>query len=217
MEEKVYKIILADDHEILLDSLEGMLHTKSDLKVISKVGSGDALVRQVDLILPDLCIVDMDMPVMNGMVASEKLLAKYPELKIMILSMHAEKSLIKRLIQIGIKAYLTKTCDADEFLFAVYQVLKGKTHFSSDLLKSSVTEPSAGIEENNLVKISQLSPREKEIVKLICDGLTNNQIADKLFLSAKTIDNHRSNVMKKLEVHNIVELIRFCLNHGLAD
>jgi DNA-binding NarL/FixJ family response regulator len=215
MEPKQYKLILADDHEILLDSLERLIKTEHDLTVMAKVNNGKELIDRVEISCPDLCIIDMDMPGMNGMVASEKLLEKYPDLKIVILSMHGDKSIIKKMVRMGVKGYLTKTCDQDEFLFAIRQVLKGKSYFSNELIETVAKEDPITIKPDDLQKISLLSDREKEIVTLICDGLTNKQIADQLFLSSKTIDNHRTSIMKKLEVHNVVELIRFCLKNSL--
>ena len=136
MEKEKLKIILADDHEILLDSLEGLLSKEDDLEIIGKVNSGLELIERVNISVPDLCIVDMDMPGMNGMVASEKLLAEYPDIKIMILSMHSETSLIKNMVKLGISGYLTKTTDRDEFIFAIRQILKGKSYFSNKILEA---------------------------------------------------------------------------------
>ncbi|HPE56364.1 MAG TPA: response regulator transcription factor [Bacteroidales bacterium] len=217
MEKEKLKIILADDHEILLDSLEGLLSKEDDLEIIGKVNSGLELIERVKISMPDLCIVDMDMPGMNGMVASEKLLAEYPDIKIMILSMHSETSLIKNMVKLGISGYLTKTTDRDEFIFAIRQILKGKSYFSNKILEAVAKDDNPNANQDDLSKIGSLSDREREIVQLVCEGLTNKQIGDQLFLSHKTIDNHRTNIMRKLEVHNVVELIRFCIRNGIAD
>ncbi|MCB2221604.1 MAG: response regulator transcription factor [Bacteroidetes bacterium] len=217
MEKNAYKLILADDHDILLDSLEGLLKSEEDLNVIGKVNSGEELIERVKMSVPDLCIMDMDMPGMNGMVASEKLLSDYPEIKILILSMHSETSLIKNMVKLGIKGYLTKTCDRDEFFFAIRQILKGKPYFSNEILESVAKKEEQPADASDLAKIGLLSSREREIVKLVCDGLSNKQIGEKLFLSHKTVDNHRTSIMRKLEVHNVVELIRFCIKNGLVD
>lgn len=217
MDKPKYKIILADDHDILLDSLEGLLSSEDDLEIIGKVNSGLELIERVNISVPDLCIVDMDMPGMNGLVASENLLAKYPDIKIMILSMHSESSLIKNMVKLGICGYLTKTTDRDEFVFAIRQILKGKSYFSNKILEAVAKEDSPGAGQDDLSKISALSEREREIVQLVCEGLTNKQIGEKLFVSHKTVDNHRTNIMRKLEVRNVVELIRFCIRTGIAD
>lgn len=217
MDKKQYSIILADDHEIFLDSLVLLLSTSNNLKVVSTVKTGKDLVKKVIESPPDLCIVDMDMPEMNGLEASETLLKLFPELKIMILTMHNEKSLVKKMVSIGIKGYLTKTCDKDEFMFAVNQLLKFKTYFSDIVVESLSKEINIVHDASGISKVALLSEREKEIIGLLCRGMNNRQISETLFLSVKTVDNHRTNIMHKLEVHNIVELIRFSLKHGLSD
>lgn len=217
MERPVYNIILADDHEIFLDSLSALIESVENLRVISTAKNGKELLKIVQDFLPDLCIVDMDMPEMNGLQASETLLKLYPEIKILILTMHKERSLIRKMMNIGIKGYLIKTCDKDEFLFAIHQILKNKTHFSDEVIETMVRDSETDKSDSGISKIALLSNREKEIIRLLCAGLNNNQIAEKLFISFKTVDNHRTNLMHKLDVHNIVELIRFSLKHGLAD
>jgi len=218
MEKPAHNIILADDHEIFLDSLSTLINSEENLNIISTANSGKELINRVKDTFPDLCIVDMDMPNMNGLQASEILLKLYPGIKILILTMHKEKSLIKKMMSMGVKGYLIKTCDKDEFIFAINQILKDKTHFSDEVIKTIVKDDGFDNPDSSyLSKIALLSQRENEIIRHLCIGLNNKQIADKLFVSHKTIDNHRSSIMRKLDVHNIVELIRFCLKHGLAE
>jgi len=126
--------------------------------------------------------------------------------------MHKERSLIKRMKLLGIKGYLIKTCDSDELIFAINKVLKGSTYFSNELFTNSFLDDISDIE-----KTSSLSKREHEIIRLLCDGNSNKKIADSLFISHKTVDTHRTNIMQKLNVHNIAELIRFCYRNGILD
>jgi len=218
MDKLKHQIILADDHEIFLDSLSTLLGSEDNLEVSCKVRNGIQLLEKLKTKLPDLCIIDMDMPEMDGLQASESILKLYPGQKILILTMHKEKSLIKKMLKVGVKGYLLKTCDKEEFIFAINQILKNKTYFSDEIIATMVKDDAfENTGSTDLSKIATLSGRELDIVKLLCYGLSNKQIADKLFVSHKTIDNHRTNIMRKLEVHNIVGLIRFCLKHGLAD
>lgn len=213
---KTYNLYLADDHDIFLESLSSLLKEHSEFNILGTAATGKELIETIADPLPDLCIIDMDMPEMNGFQASEYLLNEYPNIKILILTMHEEQSLIKKMMQMGIKGYLFKTCDKEEFVFAIHQILKGKTYFTDNAVKSIINEPSPDSTNfSELAKIALLSDREKEILNHLCTGLTNKQIADKLFISHKTIDNHRTNIMRKLDVHNIVELIRFCIRNGL--
>jgi two-component system response regulator NreC len=218
MERDKKSIILADDHEIFLDSLTSMLTSEENLEVSVRVNNGKELVKAVQETRTDLCIVDMDMPEMNGMQASEVLLKLYPDLKILILTMHKEKSLIKKMISLGVRGYLLKTCDKEEFIFAINRILKGKNHFSEEVIETMTNEDKVETKLSpDLTKLAALSNREKEIICLLCNGLSNKQIAEKIFISPKTVDNHRTNIMRKLEVNNIVGLIRFAIKHGLAE
>ncbi len=217
MDKTRYNIILADDHEIFLESLSALIEAEENLHVVSCVSNGRDLVSKVKESKPDLCIVDMDMPEMNGLQASEILLKSFPDLRILVLTMHKEKSLIKKMMSLGIKGYLIKTCDKEEFLFAINRILKNKTHFSEEVIETMVRESEISDDNSGISKLALLSGREKEIIRLLCQGFSNNQIAEKLFISSKTVDNHRTNLMRKLDVHNIVELIRFSLKHGLAE
>jgi DNA-binding NarL/FixJ family response regulator len=208
-----FAILLADDHEIMLDGLSAIINAEPTLQVIDVARNGSELVAKYEQLLADLCIVDLDMPVMNGLQASELLIKKHEDIKIIILTMHKENSILKRLKAMGIKGYVLKTCDSDELLFAIKQVLKGKTYFSEGIISEYPLAQET--ETSDMAKISQLTKRELEIVKLLCEGLSNIKIAEKLYLSPSTVDNHRASIMRKLDVHNIVELTRFCLGNRL--
>jgi DNA-binding NarL/FixJ family response regulator len=218
MTSQTFNIILADDHEIFLDGLSTLIEAEKNLNISGKASNGFELIELVKNAQPHLCIVDMDMPQMNGLQASESLLGLFPDLKILILTMHKEKSLIKKMINMGIKGYLLKTCDKEEFVFAINHIMKNKTYFSDEVIETIVKDDAYENKGSpDISKIATLGDREKEIIQLLCSGFNNKQIAKKLFLSPKTIDNHRTNIMRKLDVHNIVGLIRFCLKHGLAQ
>lgn len=212
MEEKKFQIILADDHEILLEGLSGLINSESNLSILAMAKNGEEIIDCVKNNMPDLCLVDLDMPKMDGLQASEVLLRLFPKIKIMILTMHKERSLLKRMKRMGIKGYLNKTCDSDELIYAINKVLKGSTYFSNEIFTNSFPDDISDIE-----KTSSISKREHEIIRLICDGDSNKKIADKLFISHKTVDTHRTNIMQKLDVHNIAELIRFCYRNNILN
>jgi len=215
--DKKYNIALADDHILILDGISTLIEDQPNLHVVYKAQNGKELIDFVELSIPDICIIDMEMPIMNGLQASELLLRKYPNLKIIILTMYQEPSIVKNLTNIGISGYLLKTSDKDELLFAINQVLKGKTYFDSKLINQNITSnKSTDSSISDISKVSRLSEREKEVATLLCNGLSNKQVAEKLFLSSSTVDNHRTNLMRKLDVHNVVELIRFCLRNSIA-
>ena len=214
MEEKKFTIILADDHEIMLDGLSGIINSESNLSILALAKNGEELIECVKKTYPDICLIDLDMPKMDGLQASEVLIRLFPDIKILILTMHKERSLLKRMKYLGIKGYLIKTCDSDELVFAINKVLKGKTFFSNEISTNSFL---GDINVSDIEKTSSLSKREHEIIRLLCDGDSNKKIADKLFISHKTVETHRSNIMQKLDVHNIAELIRFCYRNNILD
>ena len=212
MDDKKFTITLADDHELMLDGLSGLINSEPGLEVVAMAKNGEELVQSIKKNYPDICLVDLDMPIMDGLQASEVLLRQFPEIKIVILTMHKERSLLKRMKRMGIKGYLIKTCDSDELIFAIRKVIKGGTYFTSDILINSLPDE-AGASE--IEKTTSLSKRELEIIKLLCAGDSNRKIGDKLFISHKTVETHRSNIMQKLDVHNIAELIHFCYRNEI--
>lgn len=211
--------MLVDDHELILSSLKSLINSVENLKVTGTFATGKELIEAVEKNIPDLCILDLNMSGLNGLETAEILLKKYDSLKILILTMHKEQSLIKKMIQIGIKGYVPKSCDRDEFIFAIQQLLKGKTYYSSVAIEKVIDKETHQheINDHDLIKIASLSKREMEIIHYLCQGFSNKQIAEKLHISYKTIGNHRTNIMQKLDVHNIVELIRFSLKHHLTE
>lgn len=206
-----YKIIIADDHEIMLDGLAEIFNNINGFDIIDTAANGRQLIDKLNNKKADICLIDIDMPIMNGLEATEIISKKFPDVKVVILSMHKDISLIKKLKRSGAKAYLSKSCDADELEFVLKQITKGKTYFKNEYESSFIDEKI----KTDIVKISKLTKREKEIVSLICDGLTNKEIAEKLFISSKTVDNHRTHIMEKLEVSNVVQLTRFCIENKL--
>lgn len=213
MENKA-KIILADDHEVILDGLSAVLNAEDNLKVIAIARNGKELLEKTAELSPDLCIVDIDMPVMNGLQASETLIHRHKDFKIIVLTMHNEGSILRKAKEMGIQGYLLKTCDTEELIFAINKVLKGQTYYTGQLLSSGDLANSA--DGNAIARIAQLTKRELEIIPLICQGYSNTRMAEELFISPSTVDNHRTNIMRKLGVHNVAGLIRFCINNKIV-
>ncbi len=216
------KILLIDDHQIILDGIEAMLSSFPDVEVIGQATNGHDGLQLIKLLQPDLIFLDLEMPLMNGMMLAQKLIKEMPHLKIIILSLHHEASIIEHLIRMGVDGYLLKTADKVEVLRAVETVVKGRKHFSSDvtlaLTQKSRKAPTVFSKNtDDLKKISLLSNRETEILKAIAEGLTNKEIAENLFISPRTADAHRANIMKKLNVKKVVGLVKFAIRIGLTE
>lgn len=213
MENKA-RIIIADDHEVILDGLSALLNAEDNLKVIATAHNGKELLEKSAELDPDICIVDIDMPVIDGLQASEMLINRQNDFKIIILTMHNEGSILRKAKELGIKGYLLKTCDSEELIFAINKILKGKTYYTGELLSSGVQDSTPDV--NALARIAQLTKRELEIIPLICQGYSNSRIATKLFISPSTVDNHRTNIMRKLGVSNVARLIRFSISNKIV-
>jgi DNA-binding NarL/FixJ family response regulator len=213
-----FKIILCDDHQLILDGLKNILLDQTDLTLIGEANNGQQALKIVEVLQPDLILMDIDMPVMNGLEATQQIRKKYPNVKVMILTMHDEPSLVRKIMEIGANGYMLKNSDQEELIKAIHLVLKGELYFPEEILigKKPEKEESFSLRPSDAVLVSQLTEREIEILVQIADGLSNKEIGDKLFISHRTVDTHRTNLMKKLDVHNIAGLIRFAIRNNLA-
>lgn len=213
-----FKIFLCDDHQLILDGLKNILEEHKDFVFAGESNDGSQAVKMLENIVPDLVLMDIDMPVMNGLEATQQIRKKFPSVKIMILTMHDEPSLVRKIMDIGANGYMLKNADQNELVAAMKDVLEGNLHFPEEILKGKKPEKeeSFSLRPSDSVLVSQLTEREIEILKLIADGLSNKEIGDQLFISHRTVDTHRTNLMKKLDVHNIAGLIRFAIRNHLA-
>ena len=208
------KIFLVDDHQIIRDGIKQFLDDESDIQVLGEANSANMALRKMASKTPDILITDLSMPNKNGFELIKEALSIYPDLKVIILTMHAEEAYINEAIKLGVKAYLSKDASRHELLEAIHQVIDGETFFNSkvtNVLMNSMVRKAKG-EDSGKKKIAELlTTRESEIVQLIVDGFSSPQIAEKLFISSRTVENHRSNIMAKLEVKNTIELVRLVL------
>jgi len=219
MSDKI-KVILADDHQIMIDGVSSLLEPFDDIEVVAKVNNGKEALQYCAVLKPQVVLMDLDMPVMTGKVAAIKMKEQFPETKVIILSLHNEKSVIQNLIQNGIDGYLIKSSSSDEVVQALRAVVSGKKYFSTDAtlaLSNMQPESSAKTNSSDLQLLSLLSSREIEILKAIGEGFTNKEIAKQLFLSSRTIDAHRANIMKKLEINKVTGLVRLAIKSGLVE
>jgi DNA-binding NarL/FixJ family response regulator len=211
------RIIIADDHQLVAEGLKAIIESGNEHKVIAVAMNGSELIKQLELVQPELLLLDVDMPVMNGIEAMQLLQKNYPDLKVIVLSMHEEKSLVKKFVDMGACGFLIKNTDQDELLMAIKRIIGGGQYFSSALTMNMMSHNSAIIgDEVYDSKKAMLTGREIEILKLIAEGYSNKEIGDKLFISHRTVDTHRTNLMKKLEVTNIAGLIRYAIKSGFS-
>jgi DNA-binding NarL/FixJ family response regulator len=208
-------ILLVDDHKIVFESLQSLLDEQPDMRVVGWAENGRDAVAKVKELEPAVVIMDVAMPGLNGIEATQQITSHYPETKIIALSMHAEKQFVTGILSAGASGYLTKNCSSDELVNAIRSVAANKKYLSPDIAgvvieeslnQSSKTGPSAS---------SLLTMREREVLQLIVEGNTVKQIAESLYLSIKTIHTHRNQIMQKLNLHSTAALTKFAIREGL--
>lgn len=203
-----HKILIADDHAMVRDGVKNLVQQNKDLTVIGEARSGNETLELYDKLKPDLLILDISMPDMNGMEVSRAILANNPNANIVILSMYEDEDYISRCLEYGVKGYVVKNESGSELDYAIRSVLQGKNYFSRQAQDVIFKKYSQNVVRKKPKEEISLTKREIEIVRLISDGLTSQQMADRLFISPRTVETHRANLMKKLSVKNAIELVK---------
>ena len=210
-------ILIADDHRVVLDGLRLLLETKGDIKVVGEAVTGREAVQKARELKPDIVIMDIAMPELNGIEATEQISRLLPATRIIILSMHSTTEHVMRALKAGAQGYLLKESTGAELMDAVRAVSAGHRYMSqkiSDILIDKyVDHPDKRLAENPL---DCLSPREREILPLVAEGKTSLEIAQIIFLSPKTVETYRSRLMQKLGIKNIPDLIKFAIQQGVT-
>lgn len=213
------RILVADDHGIVRKGLRTLLERSRGCEVCAEVGNGREAVEKVKLLGPDIAILDITMPVLNGVEATRQIRKASPQTEVLILSMHESDLLLKEGLEAGAKGYLLKE-DADRYLLAAVNALRRHTrYFSPKISEALAAEPSRPEERNSRTKVRgrRLTPREREVVQLLAEGRSNKEAATLLNISAKTVETHRANVMIKLNLHSITGLVRYAIRNNLTQ
>ncbi len=215
MNNRQYQIILVDDHTLFRNGLRILLNNQQEYSVCAEAANGEEFLELLDKQEPDLVLLDIDMPVMDGIEAANRALKKYPELKIITLSMYGEEDYYYKMVDAGVKGFLLKNSDINEVKAAMQTVLEGGSYFSSELLQNLVSSLRSKSQQHE--KQNVLSERETEILILICQGFSNQEIADQLFISKRTVDKHRSNILEKSESKNTAQLVMYAIKNQLVE
>lgn len=212
-----HRIVIAEDHTIVREGLRALLSSNPAFEIIGEAEDGLEAVRCVEKLLPDLLILDLTMPKMNGMEVIKELTKRFPATKILVLTVHRSEEYVFAALQAGAKGYVLKDASHVELLMAIENILHGKSYLSPGVSKGVIEGYVEG--KKNLEcksTFDMLTQREKEILKLIAEGYKNKEIADCLCISIKTVDKHRTNLMKKLDLHNVSALTAFAIDKGLV-
>jgi DNA-binding NarL/FixJ family response regulator len=210
----VIKVILAEDHNIVRNGIRSLLDKQPDIEVVAEATDGIEVIQKLDDgLTPDLVMTDINMPHLNGLALIEAVKEKNPEMKVMILSMLDHENYVMKAVNSGACGYLLKSVSEDEMMFAIRHVVAGNLYVCSELTSKLVSKLSSLPDENR----KETKIREIEILLLIAEGFTNNEIAEKLFTSRRTVEGHRQNLLEKTGARNTATLIRFAVRNGLID
>lgn len=210
---KKINIVLVDDHQILRDGLRSLIEQKSNLHIVGEAADGKSAIKLCAKLLPDVVITDIAMVGLNGIEASRQIHKNHPNIKIIGLSMHANKKFIQGMFKAGAFAYLLKDGDTDELISAITTVMQNKKYLSKNINQEYL----AFLHEDHVVHEKKISSRETEVLQLLAEGNTSKEIGELLFLSPKTVDVHRNNLMKKLDLFTIPDLTKYANREGLTS
>jgi two-component system response regulator NreC len=213
------KIILADDHQLIRTALKSFIESIKNLSVIGEASNGREVIDLLKKDLPDIVIIDIAMPELNGLQTIKYLLKDHPQLKIIVLSMHSNEEYVAEALSSGASGYILKDSAPNELELAINTVLSGKKYLTPSLstivIEQYLAKRDSGGKKNTFTPLSNLTERQIEILKLLAEGNTVKEIASKLLLSVKTVDAHKSQIMKKLNIHSTAGLVKFSLRIGL--
>jgi len=209
------RIFIADDHSMIRDGVKFLIADADDIELIGEAVDGKEAVEKIGQLLPDVAIIDINMPEMNGLEVIAAVKDKYPEVRTLVFSIHNEEQYMVKSIKFGAHGYLLKDAEQEEFLTAIRTIAEGGKYFGKLagelLLQSYISKLESPAESPQDV----LTSREKEILRLVVEGQNSRQIGGKLFISTRTVDNHRANIMHKLDIHTTPELVNYAIKHNL--
>ena len=210
------RILLADDHQIVRAGLKNLLDKHKDIEIVGEAADGRETVAQALKIEPDVVVMDIAMPGLNGMEATRQIIEENPNIRIIALSMHSDRQYVSGMFQSGASGYLLKDCAADELVDAVRTVF-GRQIYLSKEITGVVVKEMVSLRKRGLGPESDLSDREREVLQLLAEGKSTREIAEILFISIKTVETHRQKIMAKLEIYTLPELTKYAIRAGLTS
>jgi DNA-binding NarL/FixJ family response regulator len=213
---KPIRVLLADDHALVRAGIRALLQKIAGVQVVAEAENGKEALELIEKHKPDIALMDIAMPEMDGLTAAARVMADFPLVRVIILSMHSDQEYVMRALRAGAKGYLLKGARMSELELAVMAVARGETYLSP-AAANHVVDNVVGRAESEASPLSRLTPRQRQVLQLIAEGNSRKQIARKLNVSAKTVDTFRSQVMEELNIHDVAGLVRFAINQGLIS
>lgn len=213
---KTIRVLLADDHTLVRAGLRKLLESIPDLEVVGEASDGLALLALVEQLRPDLVLMDIAMPGLNGLEATARVLKLWPDTRVLILSMHQSEEYVRQALRNGAAAYLLKDAAPDELEIAIKAVQRNETYLSPAVSKGVLSDYVQRLRGEDS-PATQLTPRQREVLQLIAEGQSTKEIARRLELSVKTVDTHRSQLMRQLDIHEVAGLVRHAMRIGLIS
>jgi DNA-binding NarL/FixJ family response regulator len=217
MREKI-KIILADDHRIFRKGLKSLLSEKENIEVLAEADNGDEALEAARKYKPEIVIMDIAMPKMDGIEATRRIRERFPDTEVVVLSMHAKKAYIDQVLKAGAKGYVLKDSDEENLLSAIETVHSGGYYLDSPIADQVLSDYFSDKSKREIKKQADpLSEREREVLRLLAEGHSNQEVADTLYISRKTVENHRANIVRKTGIQGQVGLTKYAARIGLID
>jgi DNA-binding NarL/FixJ family response regulator len=214
---KKIKIVLAEDQELMRKSFISLLKEDKEFQVTGEASNGKELLELLKSTTPDIVLLDIEMPVMNGMEALSVMSKRFPDIRVIILSMYSGPSFIYEMMARGARAYLAKNCDAETLFEAIHTVYHEGFYFDKNVSEAMLKGLQREKSLNPILELMALSDREIEIVKTLCEGKTNKEIADTMNISENTVHYHRLNIYKKTKSRNITDLVKYAIKNGIIE
>lgn len=210
------KIIIADDYQLFREGLFSLLTESKDIVVVAQAENGRDVIAKAQELNPDIIIMDISMPEINGVEVTLKLFKEFPAIKIIALSVHSEKQYIKGMLEAGALGYLSKNCSYDELIDSIHTVYNGKKYLS-DKITEILIQDYLGKEEDRPESETDLTDRESEVLKLIAEGVSTSEISERLFLSVKTIGTHKLHLLEKLNLRTSADLVKYAIKKDIVS
>ena len=205
------KLFLADDHPVFRDGIKALLEKEASMEVVGEAADGAELINKLSLTQTQVLLLDIDMPKISGLEIITSVVQQFPEINVLVFSMHSNEEYIHQMLTKGAKGYILKSCKMEELIRAITTVSTGDTYLSEEASKKLITYVSSSKKQEE----TPLTKRETEVIKLVSIGLTNPQIGERLSISHRTVDTHRRNIMEKLDLHNAAALTNYAAKNGL--